>query len=248
MLVVGLRSVGSFCRSAAGLAGNIAFRGARGRKYAQRPLACRARRRNSVDELLTNFWHRRAMPAEILALMDKPLLLMAVLAVGAVLVAVERLTEGQKRAERRAYWQGRNKGKRGGRFTVVKGDAKTGPADAGAIATGQLACVMGAEFRARPLLNRPEAKLFKALDAAVIARNPGWQGDGAAIAGRVSRQSRQRSLSRGQCQARRLCSDGPRIPRDPRDRVSGHRPPPGHSGGPRRGKERGAAQGGNWLS
>ena len=116
------------------------------------------------------------MPLEILALIDKPLLLIAVLAVGAALgIAVERLTEGQKRAERRAYWQGRNRGKRGDPFAAIKGGAKTGPADAGAIATGQLACVMGAEFRARPLLNRPEAKLFKALDAAVIARNPGWQ-------------------------------------------------------------------------
>ena len=42
-------------------------------------------------------------------------------------------------------------------------------------ATNQLACVMGAEFTARPMLNQPEATLFKALDAAVIARNPGWQ-------------------------------------------------------------------------
>ena len=46
------------------------------------------------------------MPVEILALVDKPLLLMAVLAVGAALgIAVERLTEGQKRAERRARAQ-----------------------------------------------------------------------------------------------------------------------------------------------
>ena len=34
---------------------------------------------------------------------------------------------------------------------------------------------MAADFNARALLNRPEANLFKALDAAVIARNPGWQ-------------------------------------------------------------------------
>ena len=113
------------------------------------------------------------MPQEILALIDKPWLLIAVLAVGAALgIAVERLTEGQKRAERRAYWQGRNKGKRGGGFGAV---SKSGAANPENIATSQLACVMGAEFRARPLLNRPEAKLFKALDAAVIARNPGWQ-------------------------------------------------------------------------
>ncbi len=116
------------------------------------------------------------MPVEILALIDKPLLLMALLAVGAVLgIGVERLVEGQKRAERRAYWQGRNRGKRGGKFAVVQNGAKAESANAEDIATSQLACVMGAEFRARPLLNRPEAKLFKALDAAVIARNPGWQ-------------------------------------------------------------------------
>ena len=42
-------------------------------------------------------------------------------------------------------------------------------------ATDQLACVMAADFSARALLNRPEANLFKALDAAVIARNPAWQ-------------------------------------------------------------------------
>ncbi|MEH6790557.1 DUF2726 domain-containing protein [Parasphingorhabdus sp.] len=114
------------------------------------------------------------MPTEILALIDKPLLLIALLAVGAVLgIAVERLVEGQKRAERRAYWQGRNTGKRGGRFGGGGGTA--GSADPCAIATSQLACVMEATFRARPLLNGPEAKLFKALDAAVIARNPGWQ-------------------------------------------------------------------------
>lgn len=57
-----------------------------------------------------------AMPPEILALIDKPLLLIAVLAVGAVLgIGVERLVEGQKRAERRAYWQGRNAAQRGGK-------------------------------------------------------------------------------------------------------------------------------------
>jgi len=37
-----------------------------------------------------------------------------VLAIGAACgVAVERFVESQKRAERRAYWQGRNTGKRG---------------------------------------------------------------------------------------------------------------------------------------
>lgn len=116
------------------------------------------------------------MPPELLALIDRPLVLMAVLAVGAVLgIAVERLVEGQKRAERRAYWQGRNSGKKGGKVVPLKKDGLSEAAKANGGATDQLACVMAADFSARALLNRPEANLFKALDAAVIARNPGWQ-------------------------------------------------------------------------
>jgi hypothetical protein len=128
------------------------------------------------------------MPPEIIALIDKPLLLLALLALGAVLgITVERVIEGQKRAERRAYWKGRNGAKRNGQVTPIRkgADAKlanmfgaaTGAnaSAAGTSATDQLACVMGAPFTSRPLLNGPEATLFKALDAAVIARNPGWQ-------------------------------------------------------------------------
>lgn len=43
------------------------------------------------------------------------------------------------------------------------------------VSTEQLRTVMSADFKARPLLNKPEGAVFKALDAAVIARNPGWQ-------------------------------------------------------------------------
>ncbi|RJY10386.1 DUF2726 domain-containing protein [Aurantiacibacter aquimixticola] len=42
-------------------------------------------------------------------------------------------------------------------------------------AADQLEIVMGADFKPRPLLNRPEASVFKALDDAVIGRNPRWQ-------------------------------------------------------------------------
>ncbi len=116
------------------------------------------------------------MPPELLALIDRPLVLIAVLAVGAVLgITVERLVEGQKRAERRAYWQGRNSGKKGGKFVPLKKDGLAEAAKANGSATDQLACVMAADFSARALLNRREVNLFKALDAAVIARNPGWQ-------------------------------------------------------------------------
>jgi hypothetical protein len=116
------------------------------------------------------------MPPELLALIDRPLILLAVLAVGAVLgIGVERLVEGQKRAERRAYWQGRNAAQRGGKVVSLKKDGLSEAKNANGSATDQLASVMAADFNSRALLNRPEANLFKALDAAVIARNPGWQ-------------------------------------------------------------------------
>lgn len=53
--------------------------------------------------------------------------------------------------------------------------AKFGEDELLASASEQLRRVMSADFKSRALLNRPEAQVFKALDAAVIARNPGWQ-------------------------------------------------------------------------
>jgi hypothetical protein len=120
------------------------------------------------------------MPPEIAALIDKPWLLILVLAAGAIpAMFAERLFERQDRARRRAWWQRRKGQEQGGTVpfrkekvaTPVKGTPERTALDA----TEQLRCVMEAEFSARPLLNRPEAAVFKALDAAVIARNPGWQ-------------------------------------------------------------------------
>jgi hypothetical protein len=117
------------------------------------------------------------MPAELVALIDKPWLLAIVLAVGAACgIFVERLVEGQKRAERNAYWQGRNTKQGGGwRKEVSAVPLKGTPGRANLDAAEQLRQVMEADFTSRALLNRPEAQVFKALDTAVIARNPGWQ-------------------------------------------------------------------------
>ena len=49
------------------------------------------------------------------------------------------------------------------------------PDDRNALAADQLQKVMAADFKPRSLLNRAEANVFRALDEAVIARNPGWQ-------------------------------------------------------------------------
>jgi hypothetical protein len=121
------------------------------------------------------------MPPEIIALIDKPVLLAAVLAVGAICgMAVERIGEQWNRAERRAYWElrngGRNRGasKRGfGQFKAVP--LKGSPERKALDAADQLRLVMDAAFKPRPLLNKPEARLFRELDKLVVARNPEWQ-------------------------------------------------------------------------
>jgi hypothetical protein len=115
----------------------------------------------------------RAMPPEIVALLDKPILLIAVLAIGAVCgVAVERIAENVRKAERRAYWKGRNSMRRGKPKVVPFKAAKAPTIDS---AAEQLKAVMHANFKPRPLLNRPEGQVFKSLDKMVIARNPKWQ-------------------------------------------------------------------------
>lgn len=120
------------------------------------------------------------MAPETFALADQPVLMALMLILGVVLgIMVERTLEKQKRAERSAFWKGRSSIKRKGNVlpigNKVPKEAVRQASPAGASATEQLACVMGAKFSSRPLLNRPEANLFKALDAAVVARNPGWQ-------------------------------------------------------------------------
>jgi len=134
------------------------------------------------------------MPPEIVALVEKPWLLAIILAIGGVCgMAAERFGESLNRAERRArweqrkarqkaYWQGRNagKGKTGDQVVGFKRPFKAVPIKgtperARLDAAEQLRQVMEADFTSRALLNKPEAAVFKALDAAVIARNPGWQ-------------------------------------------------------------------------
>lgn len=114
------------------------------------------------------------------ALLDTPLLLLAILLVGGVIgVAVEKFVSTQERARKRAYWQWRNGGK--GSKVHPFGKEKTAiplkgtPERALHDAAEQLRCVMEADFRPRPLLNKSEGTVFRALDKIVIARNPGWQ-------------------------------------------------------------------------
>jgi hypothetical protein len=117
------------------------------------------------------------MPPEILALIDKPLSLLAVLFVGALAgMAVEQVVSKQ----RREAWKRRN----AGRWTRKRRDGS--PAEAtqprGEVralppfdAAEQLRCVMAAKFEKRPLLNKAEAQVLAAAERAVGEIGEGWR-------------------------------------------------------------------------
>ena len=104
------------------------------------------------------------------ALLDNPLVLLVVLAVGAAIgIAIEKAFEKIDREKRRAYWRGRNTKKRDPK------PQKPPEATRADFAADQLKAVSRAKFTSRALLNKSEANVFEALDKAVIARNPRWQ-------------------------------------------------------------------------
>ena len=115
------------------------------------------------------------MPIEIVALIDKPWLLAALLGLGAACgIFVERINATYVKAKRRAYWEKRKGSAKSG--WVGRKGASFAPKEAVLrSAADQLHVVMGATFNERPLLNKPEARLFRELDKLVIARNPAWQ-------------------------------------------------------------------------
>jgi hypothetical protein len=120
---------------------------------------------NFTDPALTS----RVMPPELAALIDKPVLLVGVLFVGAVIgIYVEKFVRWQNRQK----WQ-RRKGRRGELLTFQpKQDlVREKVPDA----ADQLRTVMKADFKPQALLNKSEARLFKAIDKWVIEMRPGWQ-------------------------------------------------------------------------
>ena len=91
------------------------------------------------------------MPQEILALIDKPILLIAILFVGALAgIMVEQFTAKQKRAK----WRERNAGRwqKKGEITRVPWGQRA--ADRVPDSADQLRTVMASEFSVQPLLNK----------------------------------------------------------------------------------------------
>jgi hypothetical protein len=136
------------------------------------------------------------MPPEILALIDKPLSLIAVLFVGALFgMTLEQIVSKQRREAWRARKKARGEwNERAGRKGAPPGwrgpwPAATPsaaspwgprpdsvPARAGVPdAADQLRTVMGAQFTAKRLLNRGESRVFAALEPVVAELAPGWR-------------------------------------------------------------------------
>jgi hypothetical protein len=118
------------------------------------------------------------MPYEIIALIEKPHLLVAVLFVGAVIgMVVEQFLSG---TQKRVWWP-QNRSRRqekpdGANIAnspwvphVVSGSQK--PRDS----ADQLRIVMGADFTIQPLLNKSEARVFMEVESIVTGCNPAWQ-------------------------------------------------------------------------
>lgn len=143
-----------------------------------------------IYRIVTNAGYQRVMPVELVALIDKPYLLALLLALGAVIgIAVERFVEGQKRAERRAFWQGRNSFARGKVVRLEKqgniAPAPGAPQRATLNAAEQLRCVMEATFKPRPLLNKPERRLLSVIDQSLKEDCPGWRAMGQVSLGEI---------------------------------------------------------------
>ena len=118
------------------------------------------------------------MPPEILALVAKPHLLFAVVAVG---IFAGMMAEQLRSKLRRDAWRKKNVS-RWRRTDQEVGSAPTSwtysqdrvspqPPDN----ADQLRMVMAADFTIQPILNKGEARVFKELDRAVINCNSTWQ-------------------------------------------------------------------------
>ncbi|HMO67784.1 MAG TPA: DUF2726 domain-containing protein [Novosphingobium sp.] len=111
------------------------------------------------------------MDDAIAMLLDHPLVLLLVLAIGAAIgIGVERFVEGQQRAVRKAFWRGRNASPNARQPLPV---VKPGPNSVDA--ADQLRTVMSADFSSRPLLNRSERRVFAHLEVQVEQVAADWK-------------------------------------------------------------------------
>lgn len=118
------------------------------------------------------------MPPEIAALIDKPHLLIAVVAVGTIFgMVIEQFSsklQRKARRERHPYRRNITRFKPRDQIKPDQADSDL-PSKGQPDATDQLRIVMGAGFSTQPLLNKSESRVFKELAHAVLECEPSWQ-------------------------------------------------------------------------
>lgn len=117
------------------------------------------------------------MVQDIELFLDRPMLLFAAMAVGAMIgIAVERFFNSIEREQRAAYWRGR-RSHTGGVNRVVKFGKHTEVAEHHRVnhAAEQLRSVMQADFKPCQLLNQPERRLLACIDRILSDEFPDWR-------------------------------------------------------------------------
>ena len=112
------------------------------------------------------------------------------LLVGVVIgIGIERFRNNIHRQQRRAYWRGRNfKGtKQPSELKAVRSTPQSLTANPTSTeaAANQLRAVMGADFKPRALLNKPERRLLDCIDRVLADESPGWRAMGQVSLGEV---------------------------------------------------------------
>ncbi|NIJ16649.1 DUF2726 domain-containing protein [Sphingobium vermicomposti] len=129
------------------------------------------------------------MLKELDAMLDMPITLFVVLAVGAIIgIAFEKAFAAADREKRRAYWRGRNSAKKitsRTRFTSVSSVETAQSRDSTQVAAEQLKVVMNADFQSRALLNKPERRLLDCIDQVLADECPGWRAMGQVSLGEI---------------------------------------------------------------
>lgn len=128
------------------------------------------------------------MLQELDTMLDMPLTLFGVLAVGAFIgVVFEKTFAAIDRDKRRAYWRERNANKpRANReLTSLASIESAQKRDSTEMAADQLKVVMKADFHWRALLNKPERRLLSCIDQVLAEECPGWRAMGQVSLGEI---------------------------------------------------------------
>ena len=126
---------------------------------------------------------------ELNLILDMPVTLFCVLAVGAAIgISFEKIFVHSEQKKRRIYWQKRNSKRlprMDDRTQVIGAQQAVSKVDSTELASEQLKAVMKADFQWRAVLNKPERRLLKCIDQVLAEEKPGWRAMGQVSLGEI---------------------------------------------------------------